>query len=95
MLIEGPAPDPKCNLNISSFLTLPYPLDCLIRAKDIMIIVLVLVHMIGEWEGWGWFIYVRLRWGEGGGGQEVGIIVFLFLVLFCAVVNFSVMAGKW
>ena len=90
MLIEGPAPDPKCNLNISSFLTLPYPLDCLIRAKDIMIIVLVLVHMIGEWEGWGWFIYVRLRWG----GQEVGI-VFLFLVPFCAVVNFSVMAGKW
>ena len=55
-----------------------------------MIIVLVLVHMIGEWEGWGWFIYVRLWWG----GQEVGI-VFLFLVPFCAVVNFSVMAGKW
>ena len=88
--MKGLAPDPKCNLNISSFLTLPYPLDCLICAKDIMIIVLVLVHMIGEWEGWGWFIYVRLWWG----GQEVGI-VFLFLVPFCAVVNFSVMAGKW
>ena len=38
--------------NISSFLTFPYPLDCLICAKEIMIIVLLL-HMIGGWEGWG------------------------------------------
>ena len=84
MLIEGPAPDPKCNLNISSFLTLPYPLDCLIRAKDIMIIVLVLVHMIGEWEGWGWFIYVRLRWGEGGGGAGGGYHSFsIFSSVLC------------
>ena len=30
MLTQGPAPDPKCKLIISSFLTLPYLLDCLI-----------------------------------------------------------------
>ena len=30
MLTQGPAPDPKCKLNISSFLTLPHLLDCLI-----------------------------------------------------------------
>ena len=36
MLTQGPAPDPKCKLNISSFFTLPYPLDCLICAKDMI-----------------------------------------------------------
>ena len=39
MLTQGPAPDPKCKLNISSFLTLPHPSDCLICANDIMTIV--------------------------------------------------------
>ena len=34
-----------CKLNISSFFTLKYPLDWLICAKDIMIIVLLL-HMM-------------------------------------------------
>ena len=29
MLTQGPAPDPKCKLNISSFLTLPHLSDCL------------------------------------------------------------------
>ena len=36
------ASDPKCKLEFSSFLTLPYPLDCLIFAKVIMINVLLL-----------------------------------------------------
>ena len=40
MLTQEPAPDPKCKLNITSFFTFPHPLDCLICAKDIMIIVL-------------------------------------------------------
>ena len=46
MLTQWPAPDPKCKLNISSFLTVPYPFDCLISAWDIMIIVLLL-HIMG------------------------------------------------
>ena len=41
MLTQEPTPDPKCKLNITSFFTFPHPLDCLICAKDIMIIVLL------------------------------------------------------
>ena len=40
-----------CELNITSFLTLPYPLHCPICAKDIMVIVVLLQAMQG-WEGW-------------------------------------------
>ena len=49
MLTQVPTQDPKCNFNISLFLTLPHPLDYLICAKDNMII-LFLQHMIGRWE---------------------------------------------
>ena len=49
MLTQGLTPDPKCELNIT-FLTLPHPLHCLICAKDIMIIILVL-YVMGGWEG--------------------------------------------
>ena len=76
MLTQGPAPNPKCELNITSFLTLPHPLHSPICAKDIMVIV-VLLQVMGGWEGWGWFIYLRV-WV---GGQGVGIF-FLFFVLF-------------
>ena len=51
MLSKGLAPDPKCELNITSFLTLPHPLHCLICVKDIMVIVLLLQVMAG-WEVW-------------------------------------------
>ena len=49
MLTQVPTQDPKCNFNISLFLTLPHPLNYLICAKDNMII-LFLQHMIGRWE---------------------------------------------
>ena len=52
MLTEGPAPDPKCELNITSFLTLPHPLHCPICAKDIMVTVL-LFQVIGGMERFG------------------------------------------
>ena len=48
MLTQGPAPDPKCKLNISSPLILNYPLDCLICVKDIIVL---LLHMMGGLEG--------------------------------------------
>ena len=90
MLTQGPAPDPKCKLNIPSFLTLPHPLYHLICTKDIMVFVLLL-QMMGGWEGWGggWFIYVRV-WVKG---QGVGIIFFPSFVLLCAVVKCSFMTG--
>ena len=47
MLTQGPASDPKCELNITSFVTLPHPLHCLIFAKGMMIIVLLL-HVMGN-----------------------------------------------
>ena len=50
MLTQGPAPDLKCELNITSFLTLPHPSHCLICAKNIMIIIL-LFQVMGGWEG--------------------------------------------
>ena len=52
MLTQGPAPDPKCELNITSFLRLPHPLYCPICAKDIMVTVYLLQVMVG-WKGWG------------------------------------------
>ena len=51
MLTRGPAPDPKYELNITSFLTLSHPLHCPICAKDIMVTVLLL-QVMGGWEGW-------------------------------------------
>ena len=89
MLTQGSVQDPKCKLNISSFLTLPYPFEWVTYAKDIMIIVLLL-HMMGEWEGWGGgegFIYVRV-WlrGQGVGGYDrfSNFSVFLLLLIVLA-----------
>ena len=42
MLTQGPASDLKCKLNISSFLTLPNLLDCLICTRNCVSIVLLL-----------------------------------------------------
>ena len=57
--------DPKCELNITSILTLPYLLHCPICAKNIMVTVLLLQEM-GGWVGWGWFIYLRVCMGDMG-----------------------------
>ena len=52
MLIHGPAPDPKCELDVASFLTLyNIILHCLICAKDIMVTILLL-QVMGGWEDW-------------------------------------------
>ena len=45
MLTQGPTPDPKCKLNISSFLTLPHLLDFLISTRNSISIVLLLKMM--------------------------------------------------
>ena len=42
VLTQGHAPDPKCKLNISSFLTLPHLLDCLICTRNSVPIVFLL-----------------------------------------------------
>ena len=59
MFTQGSTPDPKCKLNISSFLTLTHLSDCLICTSNCMSIVLLL-QMVGGWDRW-----------EGGGGRVV------------------------
>ena len=84
MLTQGPAPDPKCKLNISSFLTLPHLLDCLICTRNSVSIVLLL-WMMGDGIGRGdWFI--------SGGGY------YLIVFFICAFVFWSLMSClffKW
>ena len=70
MLTQGPAPDPKCKLNISSFLTLPHLSDCLICTRNSVCIVFLL-EMVWGWDRWGWLIYNKV-WE---GGQGVSIIL--------------------
>ena len=77
ILTQGSTPDPKCGLNITSFLTLPHRLHCLICAKDIKMIVSLLEVMI-EWEGWGWFISAT----DWVGRENMGIIFFLSFSFF-------------
>ena len=69
MLIQGPAPDPKCKLNISSFLTLPHLLDCLISTRNSVSFVLL------EWwrDGIGGGVVDSYQ-GVGGGTGGVSII---------------------
>ena len=84
MLTQVLAPDCKCKLKISSFQTLLYQLDCLVCAKDIMAIVLLLQMMTG-WKKWGgWFDMLELRLG-----WRVAISIFHFLCL----VNCSFITG--
>ena len=52
MLTQGPAPDAKCQLVISPFLTLPRLSDCFIFTRNAMSIVLLLQLMEG-WTQWG------------------------------------------
>ena len=69
------SPDPKCKLNILSFLTLPDLSDFLISNRNSMSIVLLLQMMGGGGGGGelggGWLIY-NMVWE---GGQRVDIIL--------------------
>ena len=70
MLTQEPAPDPKCKLNISSFVTLSH----LLTASFLLQILRPLYCYYKWWGcgiGRGWLIYNRVL----EGGQEVGIIL--------------------
>ena len=62
MLTQGPAPDLKCKLNISSFLTLPHLSDCLISTRNSVSIVFLL-EMVEGWDR------------SGGGGRGDGCLI--------------------
>ena len=91
-----PPPDLKCNLIISSFLTLshfPHLLDYLICTRNAMSIALVLQIMgeRGRWEVVN--LYYRVG-NRAGRGYHVTIFVF-YLVLLYFVVTFSVPLFRW
>ena len=86
MLTQWLAPDPKCEFNIRSFLTLSPPLHCPISGQDIMVIVLLL-QVMGDGKVRAWFIYVRV-WVVG---QEVGI----FFSIFCSDFVLLLIALSW
>ena len=91
MLTQGPTPSPKCKLNISSFLTLPHWLDCLICTRNSVSIVLLL-WMMGGWDRWG---VVDSYQGVGGG---TGGGYYLIVFFICAFVFWSLMSClffKW
>ena len=69
MLTQGPAPDPKCKLNISSFLTLPHLSDSFICTRHPISIVLLL-QMMGGWDRRG---LVDLKEGVGKGDNGQGL----------------------
>ena len=94
MLTQGPSPDPKCKLNISSFLTLPHLLDCLICTRNFVFFVLLLWMMEG-WKRWGMVdSYQGVGWGTGGGYY----LLVCFFIFICAFVFWSLMSYlfcKW
>ena len=75
-----PTPDTKCKLNISSFLTLPHFLDCLICTRNSVSIILLL-WMMGGWDRWGVVASYQGLGGGTGGGYYL-LVCFLCLFLF-------------
>ena len=67
-----------------------HPLNSLICAKDIKIIVLLL-QMMGEWEGWGWFIYDRVWVGDSEFYHIFSIFRSIFVQL---IIVFSWLVGS-
>ena len=85
MLTQGPTPDLKCKLNISSFLTLPHLLDCLICTRNSVSIVLL-------WTIAGWH---RLKGGWFISWCGYYLIVFFLLVLLHLILSCPVSFFKW
>ena len=80
MLTQWPAPDRKCKLIISSFITLPHLLDCFIYTRNAMSIVLLL-QMMGGLHRCEMVAFYKGAGGGTGGGYHV--IVFAFFLQFC------------
>ena len=80
MLTQGPAPDPKCKLIISSFLTLPHLLDCFICTRNAMSIVLLLQITGGMGEVGGGSFILGCGWGYRGWVSSYSFCFFLMLL---------------
>ena len=81
MLTVEPTRDPKCRLNISSFLTLPHLLDCLICTRNSVSIVFFW-WMIRGWDRWVVVdSYQDVGGGTGAGYYLIGFFIFAFVFL--------------
>ena len=81
ILTQACAPDLKCNLNISSFVTLLHFSESLIYTRSSLSIVLLL-QMVGGWDRWE---EVDLEQGVGGeeeGGYYLEVLLLLLLFFF-------------
>ena len=83
-LTQRPAPDPKCKLHISSFVTLPHLLDCLISTRNSVPIVLLL-QMMRAWDRSGEFYSYQGVGRATAGGYYLK--VFLFYLYFCLLLS--------
>ena len=83
ILTQGPAPDPGCKSNISSFLTFPLLLQWFICTRNSMLIVVIIND--GGWDRWwsGWLISGVI----GGTGDEYYLIVCFFYLRFSLVLS--------
>ena len=94
MLTQGLTPDPKCKLNISSFLTLPHLSHCLICTRNSMLIVLLL-QMVGRWDRWGVVDLEQGVGGETGSGYYLVVFVVVVFVIFftCSLILCSLLSS--
>ena len=81
MQTQGLAPDPKCKLNISSFLTLQNLLDCLICIRSS---VSLLLGVMGGWGRWGMVDSYQDVGGGTGGGYYLIVCFFVCAFVFCS-----------
>ena len=97
MLTQGPAPDSKRKLNISSFLTLQHLLDCLICTRNSVSIVL-LSWIMGGSDSWGMVIHIRVHVGDRAwvlSHSLIFLLVVLSFVLSCPVSFFKGALNKF
>ena len=91
MLTQGSAPDPKCKLIISSFLTLPHLLDYLICTRNAMPI--ALLQMMGVMGQMG--VADLYQWvGRGEVVDTILLFLYFSYALFCSL-RLSVPLFRW
>ena len=88
MLSQRVPPDPNCNLIITSFLTLPHLLVCLICTRNAISIVLLFQMMRGWDRLAGWLIYIKV-WVRGQGVVIILQFCFVFFLVLYFVVSRS------
>ena len=90
ILTQGPAPDPRCKSNISSFLTFPLLLQWFICTRNSMLIVVIIND--GGWDRWwsGWLISGVI----GRTGDEYYRLFFLLAIFSCSVMSCFLLV-KW